>query len=214
MNPGSTHDEKENGMAGWIESMVSSMGVLGVALLMFLENVFPPIPSELIMPLAGYTAAKGNADIVLVILSGTVGSLAGASFWYAIGRWFGEERLKRFADQYGRWLTLSRQDIDRADDWFDRHGAKAVFFGRLVPTVRTLISVPAGLSEMPLPRFLLWSGAGTLIWTSFLALLGWWLGDRYEDVETWINPISNVIVSLIVILYLYRVATFRRHGRA
>ena len=200
-------------MAGWIESMVSSMGVLGVALLMFLENVFPPIPSELIMPLAGYTAAKGGANIALVILAGTIGSLAGATFWYAIGRWIGEERLKGFADIYGRLLTLSRQDIDKADDWFDRHGAKAVFFGRLVPTVRTLISVPAGLSEMPLPRFLLWSGAGTLVWTTLLGLAGWWLGDRYEAVEAWINPVSNVVVGLIVLLYLYRVATFRR-GRA
>jgi membrane protein DedA with SNARE-associated domain len=201
-------------MAGWIENMVSSTGVVGVALLMFLENVFPPIPSELIMPLAGYTAAKGGANIVLVILAGSIGSLAGATFWYAIGRWVGEERLKRFADRYGRWLTLSRRDIDKADDWFDRHGAKAVFFGRLVPTVRTLISVPAGLSEMPLPRFLLWSGAGTLIWTTLLALLGWWLGDRYEEVEAWINPVSNVIVGAIVLFYLYRVATFRRQGQA
>ena len=200
-------------MAGWIESMVSSMGVVGVALLMFLENVFPPIPSELIMPLAGYTAAKGNADIVLVILSGTIGSLAGASFWYAIGRWFGEERLKRFADRYGRWLTLSRQDIDKADDWFDTHGHKAVLVGRLVPTVRTLISVPAGLSEMPVRRFLIYSGIGTAAWTTILALLGYWLGSQYEQVSAWLDPVSFGVLGLIVLIYLYRVATFRKKAR-
>ena len=201
-------------MAGWIGSMMASMGVFGVALLMFLENVFPPIPSELIMPLAGYNAAKGETSIVLVILAGSIGSLAGATIWYVLGRWVGEEKLKRFAERYGRLLTLSPQDIDKADDWFDRHGHKAVFFGRLVPTVRTLISVPAGLSEMSWTRFLIWSAAGTAIWTTLLALLGWWLGDSYEVVEEWINPVSNVIVGAIVLIYLYRVVTFRRHSKA
>ena len=155
-------------MASWIEGVIETTGVFGIALLMLLENVFPPIPSELIMPLAGYTAARGQANIVLVILAGTIGSLAGASFWYAIGRWVGEERLKRLADRFGRWMTVGRDDIEKADDWFDRHGHKAVLFGRLVPTIRTLISVPAGLSEMAWPTFLLYSGIGTAIWLSLI----------------------------------------------
>ena len=197
-------------MASWIESMVDSMGVFGVALLMFLENVFPPIPSELIMPLAGYYASQGTANIVLVIVAGTIGSLAGATLWFVVGLWVGEERLKRWAEHYGRWITLSPDDIDKADDWFDKHGTKAVFVGRLIPTVRTLISVPAGLSEMSWTRFLIFSGAGTALWTSFLALAGYGLGSQYQTIEKWLNPVSNVIIAAIVALYFYRVVTWKK----
>jgi membrane protein DedA with SNARE-associated domain len=196
-------------LASWIEAIVDNLGVAGIALLMFLENVFPPIPSELIMPLAGYTAAQGKANILLVILAGATGSIAGAYFWYQIGYWIGEERLKRFADRYGRWMTVSRDDIDKADDWFDEHGHKAVLVGRIIPTVRTLISVPAGLSEMPWKRFLIYSGIGSAVWTTGLALLGFALGSRYEVVGGWIDPISLAIVAAIVAYYLYRVITFR-----
>jgi membrane protein DedA with SNARE-associated domain len=197
-------------VASFIEGIVESTGVFGIALLMLLENVFPPIPSELIMPLAGYTAAQGDANIVLVIVAGTIGSLAGAFLWYWIGFAIGEERLKRLADRYGRWLTLSRHDIDKADDWFDRHGHKAVLIGRLVPTVRTLISIPAGLSEMPRITFLIYSGIGTAAWTTLLAVLGYALGSQYEQVSAWIDPISIGVLLLIVALYLYRVVTFEK----
>jgi membrane protein DedA with SNARE-associated domain len=190
--------------------MVESTGVFGIAFLMLLENVFPPIPSELIMPLAGYTAAQGDANIVLVIVAGTIGSLAGAFLWYWIGFAIGEDRLKHFADRYGRWLTLSRSDIEKADDWFDRHGHKAVLIGRLVPTVRTLISIPAGLSEMSRTTFLIYSGIGTAAWTTLLAVLGYALGSQYEQVSAWIDPISIGVLLLIVALYVYRVVTFRK----
>lgn len=197
-------------MASWIESIVQTMGVLGIAFLMFLENVFPPIPSELIMPLAGYRASQGDANIVLIIVAGTIGSLAGGLFWYGIGRWIGEERLKSLADRFGRWMTVSRHDIDKADEWFDRHGHKAVLLGRLVPTVRTLISIPAGLSEMAVARFLIYSGIGTAAWTTILALLGYALGSQYERVNAWLDPVSLAIVGLIVLIYLYRVITFKK----
>ena len=197
-------------MASWIEGIVQSTGVFGIAFLMFLENLFPPIPSELIMPLAGYIAAQGQANIALIIVAGTIGSLAGGFFWYAIGRWVGEERLKRIADGYGRWLTLSRQDIDKADDWFDQHGHKAVLAGRLVPTVRTLISIPAGLSEMPVRRFLIYSAIGTTAWTTILALLGYGLGSHYERVGAWVDPVSYGVLGLIVLIYIYRVVTFKK----
>ena len=197
-------------MASFIEGMVESTGVFGIALLMLLENVFPPIPSELIMPLAGYTAAQGHANIVLVIVAGTIGSLAGAFLWYWIGYAIGEDRLKRFADRYGRWLTLSRSDIDKADDWFDRHGHKAVLIGRLVPTVRTLISIPAGLSEMSRSTVLIYSGIGTAAWTTLLAILGYALGSQYEQVSAWIDPISIGVLVLIVALYVYRIVTFAK----
>jgi len=182
---------------------------MGIALLMLLENIFPPIPSELIMPLAGYTAAQGQANIFLVILAGTIGSLAGAFFWYLVGLWVGEERLKRLADRYGRLLTMNSRDVEKADDWFDEHGHKAVLIGRLVPTIRTLISVPAGLSEMAWQRFLIYSGIGTAAWTALLAGLGYALGSQYEVVGEWLDPVSFGIMALIVALYLYRVATFK-----
>jgi membrane protein DedA with SNARE-associated domain len=188
---------------------VQSTGVFGIAFLMLLENVFPPIPSEVIMPLAGYTASQGEANIVLVIVAGIIGSLAGAFFWYLVGRWIGEERLKNLADRFGRWMTVSRDDIDKADDWFDTHGHKAVLIGRVIPTIRTLISVPAGLSEMPWVRFLLYSAIGTAVWTSALALLGYWLGSQYEAVSTWLDPVSLAIVALIAAYYVYRVVTFK-----
>ena len=197
-------------MASWIEAVMEATGVFGIALLMLLENLFPPIPSELIMPLAGYHAAQGEASILLVIIAGTIGSLAGAFFWYAIGRWVGEERLKRLADRHGRWLTMSRDDIGKADDWFEAYGHLAVLFGRLVPTVRTLISIPAGLSEMPWRRFLFYSGIGTAMWTTLLALLGYALGSRYEQVNEWLDPLSLAVVAVIAAIYIWRVVTFGR----
>jgi membrane protein DedA with SNARE-associated domain len=184
--------------------------VFGIALLMFLENVFPPIPSELIMPLAGYSAAKGEANIVLVVLAGTVGSLAGAFFWYGVGR-FSHDRMKDLTDRYGRILTVTRADLTKADDWFDEYGQYAVLFGRLMPAVRTLISIPAGLAEMPLARFLIYSGIGTAIWTTLLALFGYLVGSRYSELEGWIDPVSYGVIAAIVVIYVWRVLTFKPH---
>lgn len=200
-------------MNGFLESVMESLGVFGIALLMFLENVFPPLPSELIMPLAGYLAAQGEMPIALVILSGSVGSLLGVVPWYYAGRALTEARLKRFAARHGRWLTLLPSDIDKADRWFRRYGSLAVLFGRLVPTVRTLISVPAGLSGMPLPRFLLFSAIGTAIWSTLLGLAGYHLGEAYAGVQGYIEPLSNAVLIAIAAVYLYRVATFDRRRR-
>jgi membrane protein DedA with SNARE-associated domain len=196
-------------MFDWITGFVRQAGYVGVFLLMLAENVVPPIPSELIMPLAGFAAARGHLSIPLVVLAGTAGSLLGALFWYVLGRRLGLERLKRLAARHGRWLTLSPDDVARADDWFGRHGGKAVFLGRLVPTVRTLISVPAGINGMPLPSFLAWSALGTLMWTALLAGAGFLLQSQYELVADYLNPASTVLIALIVAWYLYRVATFR-----
>ena len=196
-------------MFEWITHLLDQLGYVGIALLMLLENVFPPIPSELIMPLAGFDAARGDMNVYLVILSGSIGSVAGALFWYVIGRWIGEDRLKRFASRHGRLLTLNASEIERVNRWFDKHNEKAVLLGRLVPAVRTLISVPAGIFEMSLGRFLIYSTIGTVGWTALLTFGGYMLGDRYELVQTWINPVSNVIVGIIVLAYLYRVMRWR-----
>lgn len=196
-------------MFDWIIQFVQQTGYVGIALLMFAENVFPPIPSELIMPLAGYTAAQGEQSLFLVITSGTVGSVLGALFWYYIGSWFGSHRLKRFASRHGRWLTLSPEEVDQAQDLFTRYQTKAVLFGRLIPAVRSLISVPAGVTGMPIASFLFWTALGTALWSSFLAGAGYLLQSQYALVGDYLNPISNVAVGLITLWYLYRVAAFK-----
>ena len=200
-------------MFDWIVSFMEGAGPFGVALLMFIENVFPPIPSELVMPLAGFSAARGETSLVAAILAGTVGSVAGAYLWYWLGARFGEARLKRLAARHGRWLTVTPGEIERAEAWFRRHGRMAVLIGRLVPAVRTLISVPAGVSGMPLAPFLLYSTLGTVIWTSLLAGAGYMLEGQYERVAAWLNPVSNVVVVGLVGWYLYRVVTFKTPDR-
>lgn len=197
-------------MFEWMTGLIQDAGYLGIALLMLAENVFPPIPSELIMPLAGFTAARGELNLVLVILMGTLGSLAGAIFWYLIGRWVGHARVRRFAERHGRWLTLSPSDVDAAQRWFDRHGTKAVLIGRLIPAIRSLISIPAGIAAMPFWRFLVATTIGTALWTTLLALAGYFLESQYERVEAYLDPASKVVIGLVIALYLFRVATHRR----
>jgi membrane protein DedA with SNARE-associated domain len=197
----------------WITALIAHTGYFGIALLMLAENVFPPIPSELIMPLAGFTAARGELSLAGVLLAGTAGSLAGALVWYEIGRRIGLRRLRRWADRHGRWLTMSPEDLDQAVEWFRRHAGAAVLVGRLIPAVRTLISVPAGVAEMKLGSFLAWTAGGTALWTALLVAAGYLLEDGYEQVSAWVNPVSNVIVGLIVLGYAYRVATFRPASR-
>jgi membrane protein DedA with SNARE-associated domain len=196
-------------MFDWITGFVERSGYFGIALLMLAENVFPPIPSELIMPLAGFAAARGDLNLALAVLAGAIGSLLGATLWYYVGRWVGCERLKRFAARHGRWLTLAPEEIDHAQDWFRRHGGKAVLLGRLIPAVRTLISVPAGVAGMPLPAFLAYSALGTALWTALLAAAGYLLEGQYERVSAWVNPASNLVFGAIALWYLYRVATWR-----
>lgn len=201
-------------MFDWIIGLMERTAYLGVLLLMLAENVLPPIPSELIMPLAGFTAAQGKLSLLFVVLAGTAGSLLGALFWYYVGRWFGADRLKRLATRHGRWLTLSPDEIDRAHTWFERHGAKAILLGRLIPAVRTLISVPAGVTRMPLARFLVWTALGTALWTLLLAGAGYLLQSSYGLVADYINPLSNVVLGLLVLWSIYRVVTFRSDGGA
>lgn len=200
-------------MFDWITQAVERGGYLGLLLLMLAENVFPPIPSEIIMPFAGYVAARGQLTFFGIVIAGAVGSLAGALFWYGVGRWIGAHRLKRFCARHGRWITLSPADVDRATSWFLRRGWAAVLVGRLVPGVRTLISVPAGVSGMPLAPFLLASAVGTLLWTGLLATAGYLLGAGYTTVDGWIGPAGNGILVLALAVYAYRFATFGRANK-
>lgn len=196
-----------------IVEIVSAFGYLGVFALMLLENIFPPIPSELIMPLAGFVAARGELNFAGVMLAGTAGSVVGALPWYYAGSKLGQARMKHLAKRWGHWLTLSPEDIDTARDWFDRHGKGAVFFGRLIPAVRTLISVPAGIAAMPLNVFLIYSTLGSLIWTALLGLSGFLLESQYGKVSQYLDPISTGVIVLMVLYYLYRLIRQRSAAR-
>ncbi len=189
-------------MHEWIHSTTTALGYPGIELLMFIENVFPPLPSELIMPLAGFAAAEGDLSLVGVIVAGSLGALLGQLPFYLLGRWLGEETLVSWADRYGRFLLLSGRDLERADRWFDRYGVQAVFFGRLVPGLRSLIPVPAGLSGMPVLRFLLYSLFGTVVWTLLLALLGFVLRQNYALVGRYLGSLPLVVIGAIAVVAL------------
>lgn len=202
-------------MAEWVERTMNQLGYIGVVWLMFLENVFPPIPSELVMALAGFSTRSGEMTLIGVIIAGTLGSVLGAIPIYLVGALIGEERLVVLADKYGKWLTLSGKDIRRADDWFDKHGPKTVFFCRMVPGVRSLISIPAGLAHMNFIQFLLYTTVGAAIWTAFLAILGATLGNNYELVDEYIGPLSYVIVGgLLLAAIVWIVLRKRRQAAA
>ncbi|WP_313606156.1 DedA family protein [Rhizobium sp.] len=197
-------------MEPFVQAIMQRLGPFGIGLLMFLENVFPPIPSELIMPLAGYLAARGDMNIFVVIGAGTVGSLLGTLPWYYLGRRLGHHGVRRLAEEHGRWLTMSPSDVDAASDRFKRHGNWSVMLGRLIPTVRTLISVPAGVANMPLGQFLLVSSIGTLLWTAALALAGYLLGQAYSTIQDYVDPVSTAVLIILIGYYIYRVVTFKK----
>ncbi|MFM7086308.1 MAG: DedA family protein [Cyanobium sp.] len=165
---------------------------------MFLENLFPPIPSELIMPLGGFYVQQGKLALLPVVLAGLLGTVLGALPWYGIGRLVNERRIEHWLERHGRWIGISPQELQRSRQWFNRHGTLLVFWGRLVPGIRTLISVPAGIEMMPFGPFLLWTTAGSLIWTLLLTLAGLALGEGYSNVEQWIEPIAKVVKVLLV----------------
>ncbi|MEB3351381.1 MAG: DedA family protein [Cyanobacteriota bacterium] len=205
-----------------IGSAVAANPLLGygaIALVMLLENVFPPIPSELIMPLAGFYVHEGRLALVPVVLAGLVGTVLGAWFWYGVGRLINEERLEHWIRRHGRWLGIEVSTLARSRRWFNRHGAAVVFWGRLIPGIRTFVSVPAGIELMPQPAFLLWTTAGSLIWTLALTLAGSALGSGYTAVEGWIAPFARLIKVVLVLALLaglvwvgLRVIAQRRRG--
>ena len=202
-------------MFDWFTGVIGRLGYTGVAGLTFLENVFPPIPSELVIPLAGYVAAQGDLRLMLVIASASGGSLAGAAIWYCIGRSVGERRLRVWVDRHGKWLTLSSKDVDKAQQWFSRHGNAAVFFGRLVPGVRTLVSLPAGFARMPVLPFVVYSALGTFIWTAALGYAGVALQSNFTVVGEYIDMVTNVVLGVIGIVIAARyVRCWRAHASA
>ena len=178
------------------------MGYGAIFAAMFLENLFPPIPSELIMPLGGFYVQQGQLQFLPVVLAGLLGTLLGALPWYGIGRVINEKRLEVWLSRHGRWIGISPAELARSRRWFNRYGTALVFWGRLVPGIRTLISVPAGIELMPFAPFLIWTTAGSLIWTLLLTLAGLGLGEGYSNVELWIDPVSKVVKGALVIACL------------
>jgi len=187
-------------LSDWITGIIEDLGYWGVALLTMLENIFPPLPSEVIMPMAGFTASQGDMTLWGAVAAGTAGSVAGGLPWYYAGRWLGEERFRRWVERRGKWLTLEPKDVDRAKSWFDERGSWAVFIGRLIPGIRTLISAPAGFGCMPLGQFLLWTTLGTVIWTAALTYAGYLLGDNYDKVGQYLKPISTAVVVALAVM--------------
>ncbi len=192
-----------------IVTIIAVTGVIGIALLMFAENVFPPIPSEIIMPLAGFAAARGDLDFASVVAAGSIGALLGAFVWYGVGHAFGVARLRRWAASHGRWLTMTPEDVDRATAFFAERGGPAVLIGRLLPGIRTYISIPAGMARMRLVPFTLWTAVGTVLWTWFLAWIGYRLQEHHARVAEWLDPVTTCLLVLSLGIYLWRVATFR-----
>jgi membrane protein DedA with SNARE-associated domain len=183
-------------MGGWVASVIAALGEWGVGLLVALESVVPPIPSEIVLSMAGYLAAEGRVGLVLVLVAATVGSVLGALLLYGLGRWLGEERLRRWLD---RIPLVDPSDLDKADRWFERHQRGAVLFGRCAPVVRSLVSIPAGANRMPLGQFLVFTAIGSGVWNAIFVLGGYLLGERYTDIERYSQWLDYGIGAFFVV---------------
>jgi membrane protein DedA with SNARE-associated domain len=197
----------------WIIHFIDWSGYTGIFVLMLLETVFPPIPSEVIMPVAGTRAANGNLNLGGVIAAGTGGAMVGNFLWFVAAASLGEAKFRLWVKRYGRWLTLDWYEIKKVQRAFGRWGGILVFLGRLVPTIRSVISFPAGLARMQLLRFLLWSGVGTAMFSAALAVAGYILGSQFKDVDKVIGPMSSAIFIGIILLYIWRQATWKKRQR-
>ncbi|MCC2975107.1 DedA family protein [Sphingomonas sp. PL-96] len=196
-------------MTDFILDAIAWGGYFGIALLMALENVVPPVPSEVIMGLGGMAVARGTMSMVPLVLWGTVGSVAGNYFWYALGRRLGYHGLKPFVDRWGRWLTLEWEDVEKLERFFHSRGGWVVFVFRFMPTFRTMVSLPAGMACMPHWRFLLATFAGSAIWNAVLAWAGLYFGSNFRELERYVGPVTIGLAVAIALGYFYRVLTWK-----
>lgn len=200
-------------MTEFILNGIAWGGYIGIFLLMALENIIPPIPSEVIMGLGGMAVARGDMAIVPLVLWGTAGTTAGNYVWYYVGRHIGYTRFRPFVERHGRWLTMEWEDVEKLHLFFVHHGGWVVFVFRFMPTFRTIISLPAGITCMPVWRFLVWTFAGSLIWNTILAGAGLYLGSRFAELDRYVGPLAVGIMVLIVIGYIWRIATWKPRER-
>ncbi len=198
-------------MIGWLQWLMETFGAPGAGLAVALESIFPPIPSEIVLPLAGFTASRGSLSLIAVLICTTIGSVVGAAALYLLGRRLGLDRLKRAAD---KMPLTDPEDIDRTDAWFNRHGSKAVFFGRMVPIFRSLISVPAGVNRMKVPTFIAFTLVGSLVWNTALVLAGYFLGEQWHRVESSVGVLQYVVLAVIVVAIGWFVVRRVRRRRA
>lgn len=198
-------------MTEWIISIMEQLGYFGIALLMFLDNVFPPIPSEIIMPSAGLAASKGQLVLTGVIIAGSLGSIMAAALLYWIGRKIPQHILLNGVERYGKYLFIKAEDVQKSLNWFEKYGHRIVFFGRMIPAVRSLISIPAGISGMPFWKFILYSSLGTVIWTTFLASVGFYFGENQALMQQIFSRVSHVMITIVVALIFW--ILYRRYKR-
>lgn len=184
-------------------------GYFGIFLLMVLENVIPPFPSEVVMGLGGIAVARGRMEMLPLILAGTAGTVVGNYFWYLIGWRLGYERLRPWVDRYGRWLTLDWDHVVELEKFFRRHGQWVVFVFRFMPALRTMVSLPAGMTRMPQGRFLLWTAGGAAIWNTFLAGAGYYLGENFRAADAYIGPAATMMMGAIGLAYVWRLIRWR-----
>lgn len=201
-------------MQQFILHIIEQFGYFGVFFLILLENVFPPIPSEVILLFSGFFSSYTSLSVFYMILASTLGSFLGAIILYYIGKIFNKERLKKIVNgRLGKILFLKENDIDKADEWFDNKGNKSVFFCRFVPIVRSLISIPAGMSEMPMGKFIIYTICGSMIWNTVLICLGYKLGDNWEYVLTILDKYQMVVIIILIIILGYVIIKFYRKKR-
>lgn len=199
------------GISGWVVDVMESIGAPGAGLLVALENLFPPLPSEVILPLAGFTASRGSFTLVEAIFWTTLGSVVGATALYWIGAAVGRRRLRLVV---AKMPLVDLADLDRTEEWFARHGRATVFLGRMVPIFRSLISIPAGIERMPFASFVLLSAAGSLIWNTFFVLVGYVLGENWHIAEQYAGIFSRVVlVSVVLVAVWWVVRRLRRRSR-
>lgn len=189
-------------LATTIQDVIEAIGYPGITFIIFLENVFPPIPSELVLPFAGFLVHEGDLNFFGVWIASTIGSLLGALALYWIGAWADDHVVRGFIRRYGRWFTISEKDYDRALHFFDRYGNIMVFTGRLIPIVRSIISLPAGADKMPIPKFLLFTALGSMIWNGLLVFAGMQLGENWEDVISFVERYQRVTIVIIAVAVL------------
>ena len=186
-------------VAVWIQELIAAIGYPGIVIVMAIENIFPPIPSELVLPFAGALSAKGEMNFWAAVAAGTVGSLIGAIVLYAVGYFAREAGVRSFVARYGKFLFISEKDLDRAAEWFERYGEAIIFFGRLIPLVRSIISVPAGYTRMNLARFIIYTILGTTLWNLILAYAGRMLGENWEKILAFMDTYQYATLAVIVI---------------
>lgn len=194
-----------NAIKIWVEQIISTMGYVGLYMVMFLENVFPPIPSEVVLPLAGSLTLTGRFSILWITIIGMLGSLTGAFLFYGLGKWLGESRVRTIIEKYGRYALLSTNDLDKSLEWFDKYDEWVIFFSRMVPIVRSLISIPAGIATMNITKFSFFTILGTALWSFLLAMGGRLLGEQWPLIAEFINTYQNIvlIVAAAAVLFFF-----------